>query len=118
MLANADITLYHKEYDPMQRTDVWRRSQWPGCNWYGGRSVTVSDGGLDASGQRSDVYKVRIPTGQAVQAAPGDIVVRGLFEDERPQEARRKAAESFVVTAVRDDRRGSAPLHHWKLEGM
>lgn len=112
---NTDITLYHKVYDPAQRADTWQRTQFKGCNWYGARAVTLGSSGLDAAGRQSDLYKVRIPGQEALQAAPGDIAVKGLLEDARPQEARRKAPESFLVTAVRDNRWGALP--HWKLEG-
>lgn len=113
---NTDITLYHRTYDPALRADTWQRTQFQGCNWYGCRAVTVGNNGLDAASKQTNLYTVRIPGQKALQAAPGDIVIRGLFEDERPQEAQKRAAESFLVTAVRDNRRGMLP--HWKLEGM
>lgn len=113
---NACITLYHKVYDPALRGDTWKRTQFQGCNWYGCQAVTVGNNGLDAAGKQTNLYTVRIPGQDALQAAPGDIVVHGLCEDERPQEAQKRAAEGFLVTAVRDNRWGMLP--HWKLEGV
>lgn len=113
MLTNADATLYHKTYDAALRTDVWTRTAWPGVNWHGGQAVAVGRDGLSTA----DVYRVRICTGGPLAAAPGDILCRGLCGEADPQAARRAAAESFVVTAVRDARRGTARMHHWVLEG-
>lgn len=113
MLTNADATLYHKTYDPALRADVWTRTARPGVSWYGGQAVAVGKDGLSAA----DVYRVRICTDGTLEAAPGDIVCRGLREEADPKAARRAAAESFVVTAVRDARRGARPLRHWILEG-
>lgn len=113
MLTNAAATLYHKTYVPALRDDVWERTAFAAVNWHGGQAVAVADKGLATA----DVYRVRIPTGAALAAAPGDVVCRGLLNEADPQAARRAAAESFVVTAVRDNRRGGAAMRHWLLEG-
>ena len=42
---NADITLYHKEYDAEKRDYTYTPNQFPGVFWYGGRGVTLSSGG-------------------------------------------------------------------------
>ena len=39
MVRNADITLYHKEYDPTKRIDVWTHAQYEGCLLYTSRCV-------------------------------------------------------------------------------
>lgn len=112
-VRNADITLYHREYDPEQSADVWSRVQYRGVSWHGGRAVTSGTSGDTAA----DAYVVRIFTNEAVSAEPGDIVVRGLVEDEITGTAQltQKYAESWRVTGVRDDRRGGLP--HWRIEG-
>ena len=43
---NADITLYHKEYDAEKRDYTYTPNQFPGVFWYGGQGVTLSSGGL------------------------------------------------------------------------
>lgn len=112
-VANTNLTLYHKIYDPATRLDVWAATWYFGVSWHGGQAVAVEKDGLTTA----DKYTVRIYTDDPIAAAPGDIVCRGIFDEADPKAARRAAAESFVVTAVRDNRRGSPVLHHWRLEG-
>lgn len=112
-IANADLTLYHRVYDPALRADRWTVTQYPGVSWHGGQAATVLQDGL----KTADVYTARIYTDGHVAADLEDIVCKGLLTQADPQAARKAAAESFVVTAVGDDRRGGARLRHWRLEG-
>ena len=112
MLNNAALTLHHKGYDPATRLNAWTRTHYPAVNWHGKQAAAVADKGLVTA----DEITVRIPTGGPMAAAVGDIAVRGLRDEADPRAAQR-AAESFVVTAVRDNRRGSPAMHHWRLEG-
>ena len=112
MLTNAALTLYHRTYAPDTRLDVWVRTQYPEVNWYAKQAAAVGESGLVTA----DEITVRVFTDEAVAAAPGDIVARGLRDEAAPA-ALPPLAERFVVTAVRDNRRGSPALHHWRLEG-
>lgn len=91
MVRNADITLYHKEYDPTKRIDVWTHAQYEGVSWHGRQAATVGDNGLNTA----DAYTVRIFTRAAAAVASGDIIIRGLVDFDDPQKARRAAAASF-----------------------
>lgn len=112
-IINADLTLYHKGYDPVLRDDVWTATQYQGVSWHGGQAASVTVEGLHTA----DMYTVRIYTRDELPAAVEDIVCRGLLDEADPKAARRAAAESFVVTAVQDNRRGSPSMWHWRLEG-
>ena len=90
MVRNADITLYHKEYDPTKRIDVWTHAQYEGVSWHGRQAATVGDNGLNTA----DAYTVRIFTRAAAAVASGDIIIRGLVDFDDPQKARRAAAAS------------------------
>lgn len=113
MIKNADITLYHKAYDPSSRLDVWTHTQYEGVSWHGRQAVTVGGNGLNTA----DAYTVRIFTGAAIAASSGDIVIRGLVDLDDPQKARKTAAASFLVTSVADNRRGPDHMQHWRIEG-
>lgn len=84
-IQNADLTLYHKVYDPATRTDRWTRAQHKGVSWHGGQNVTVLQDGL----KTADVYTVRIYTGDKVTADIEDIVCKGLLTEENPKAAPR-----------------------------
>lgn len=114
MIANADITIYHKAYDPASRLNVWTHTQYVGVNWYGRQQVTVGDSGLNTA----DSYIVRIPTSADVQVSNGDVVVKGLVSDKiTGSSALTSKYMCFTVTSVGDNRRGSPALRHWRIEG-
>lgn len=113
MLANADITIYHKKYDPIARLDKWHSTQYQSVNWYGKQAATVGDSGLNTA----DSYLVRIPTTEFIEIKSGDIVVKGLVNDIITGPSSLKAYTRFVVTSVGDNRRGTEDTQHWRIEG-
>lgn len=114
MITNTDITIYHETYNKETRLKEWEPKQYSGVNWYGKQAVSVGDTGLNTA----DSYIVRIPTGDSVTAKNGDLVVKGLVADQitGPSQLIGKY-ECFVVTAVRDNRRGTPMMRHWRIEG-
>ena len=116
MLTNADMTLYHKAYDPETGLDRWTRTWYSGVNWYAQRAVSSGADGLNTA----DILTVQIPEASAPSgfpAAVGDVVVRGLIDVEIAGPPQLKGYERYVVTAVRDCRYGSPRMRHWQLEG-
>lgn len=114
MLTNASCTIYHKTYNPQTRHDDWVPTQYPACSWYGKRGVSTLASGLTAA----SVYLVRIPTQEEIPVDTGDVVVHGLVEDivTGPAPLFDKY-EAFTAQAVRDNRRGSSWMQHWRIEG-
>ena len=136
MITNADCTIYHKTYNPATRLDEWKAFRYQGVNWYGKQAVSVGDSGLNTA----DSYVVRIPTERHIPVTKGDVanidkknlyskgdcgrllkkgdvVVKGLIQDTITSPSQLKQYESFLVTAVRDNRRGSPMMRHWRIEG-
>ncbi len=113
MQTNADITIYHKEFDPQTRLDQWTYTQYEGVNWYAKRAVSVTDKGLSSA----NTLTVRIPTKDKVNAAIGDIVVRGFINRDITQPKELSDCERFIITGMKDNRRGSSSMWHWRLEG-
>ena len=114
MITNADITIYHETYNKETRLKEWTSWLSPGVNWYGKQAVYVGDTGR----KTSDSYIVRIPTEETIVISNGDLVVKGLVTDQitGPSQLTGKY-ECFVVTAVRDNRRGTPMMRHWRIEG-
>lgn len=115
MLTNADCTIYHKVYDKATRLDRWERTQYCSVNWYAKQAATVGENGLMAA----DTLTVRIPvtTSNSAPAAVGDIIVRGLLDKDITQPKELGTYEHYTITAVRDNRRGSYFMQHWRIEG-
>lgn len=137
MLTNADITIYNLAHKGT-RNEKWVRTQIQGVEWYGGQAVSIGDKGLNTA----DTYTVRIPASSAPQdkefllpedysvkdndvlngfwtLQPGDIVVRGLMDDEitKSTDVTAKHSQYFIVTGWRDNRRGSPIVQHWRIDG-
>ena len=112
LVADTDITIYHKSYDASKRLDIWHPNHYTG-SWYGRQEATVGDKGLNTA----DSYTVRIPTQDVISASIGDIVVKGIAKDPITGPSQLKQYISFVITAGYDNRRGAPALHHWRLEG-
>lgn len=116
LCCTETVTLYHRSYDPASRADVWSRTVYPAASWYGAQAASVSDSGL----MTADAYTVRIATDAEIDAAPGDVLVRGEVADTVTGSAaltRKYHGRCFVVTHVQDNRRGARRSWHWKLEG-
>lgn len=115
MLTNADCTIYHKSYDKATRLDRWERTQYRGVNWYAKQAATVGENGLMAA----DTLTVRIPVtiSETVPTAVGDIIVHGLLDTDITQPKELGTYEHYTITAVRDNRRGSLFMQHWRIEG-
>lgn len=132
--TDVDITIYtrkaHKS-DPVQ--DKWVKVHISGVSWYGGQGVRVHQSGLEAE----DGYKVRIPENKMPKGympptryaasgnsenwtvKNGDIVVRGILEDEitSPKDITGKYDDVFIATSWKDNRRGPAMARHMLIEG-
>lgn len=114
--CDKTVTLYHRSYDPNNRGDVWSRTVHPAASWYGAQAATVSDKGFITA----DSYTVRIATSDEILAAPGDVLVLGEVEDTISGSATLTSKYHgfcFVVTHVKDNRRGMRSAWHWRIEG-
>ena len=79
MVRNADITLYHKEYDPTKRIDVWTHAQYEGVSWHGRQAATVGDNGLNTA----DAYTCLLYTSYLSQTAAAGINWRAAVSTPR-----------------------------------
>ena len=116
----------------------WKKTEMHGVSWHGGPGATVSGAGLTAGG----FWVVRIPymamapgylspdewdCGDGVgfferhwTLRPGDVLAKGhgLPEAEGSiLEATSRLGECFVVSGVRDNRRGAQAGWHLRAEG-
>ena len=101
MLTNADITLYHKTYNPDTRMEDWSRDYYPAANVQRDIMTTVADNGMQ--------YANAIPTDDVVVIANGDRIVVGCCNDATPPKS------AHTVVGYADNRRGSDRVHHWKV---
>ena len=114
-VKNADCTLFHKEWDAAARRDVWSCTQLPGVSWYVSNGAAVGTSGETAA----DTAVIRIYTQDILAVAVGDVIAPGLVTAQVDSSAYvlRLFPDSIKVLRVRDNRRGSPRMRHWRIEG-
>ena len=114
-IRNADCTLFHKEWNEEARRDVWNCMQLPGVSWYSKKGISVGTTGETAE----DTVVIRVYTQQALTVDTGDIITPGLVTAQINSSADilRQFPDSVKVMRVRDNRRGSPQMRHWRIEG-
>ena len=112
---NTGVTVYHKEYDPDARRDVWTAAYYPEASWYAAEGATINAEGESAD----DKAVIRLFTRDDIPLASGDMAVRGKTHQPVTTSAEIKELypNSIKVLRIRDNRRGSAGQQHWRIEG-
>ncbi|MCM1295662.1 MAG: hypothetical protein NC311_08985 [Muribaculaceae bacterium] len=114
-IRNADITIYHRTWDAANRRDVWMPAQYTEASWYAHTGAESGSSGETAA----DGAVVRIYTTDALEIGIGDMLVPQLTDVTMASSAEIKQLfpDSVKVLKIRDNRRGSPALRHWRLEG-
>lgn len=111
------ITVYHKSYDPLTRSDKFIPLTIHNCSWFSLCKSSMSDKGL----QSDDLIQVRIPLyGREMipVISKGDIVVLGDIDDDlSPGKVRSKYPNSFTVMSLGYNNQGSEQVHHIRMSG-
>lgn len=103
MITNADITIFHKGYDPATRLNTWGSKYFANVSMQNDTKVNVLGDGLKSA----NIVKVRIPTTENIDIANGDKVVLG--------NASVLSEKAYTVIGFADNRKGSPNMHHWKV---
>lgn len=101
MLTNADITLYHLAEDE----ESYTRTVYEGVSLHRSTKAVATHNGVLYEG----LYRIRIPTSDAVPVAVGDYVLIGISTANTPDKSK-----CHSVVGLSDNRRGTEP--HWKVE--
>lgn len=132
MITNADVTVYNKRVDKNTRQTVYVRTILRDVHWYTDQKVFVGEKGLNTA----DVIKIRVPTEGRQEifvepteyarledtagywtAANGDLIAKGVIEDEitRDTELKSRGYLAGAILSHSDNRRGSIP--HIRIGG-
>lgn len=114
-VKNTDCTLFHKVWDEASRRDVWTCTQLPGVSWYASKGAAIGTSGETAA----DNAVIRVYTQDALAVDVGDMVAPGLVSAAVTSSAdvMKRFPDSIRVLRVRDNRRGSPRMQHWRIEG-
>lgn len=125
MITNADITIYNRLYDKVNRLDIWKRTIVEGVSFYKDTKIGINENGATTE----DVCKIRIPENHCDGYVPpegytgadgtwtiqnDDYIVKGVSDQEitRPIELK----DAIRINSFSDNRRGSLP--HLRIGGF
>lgn len=133
MITNADMTIYSQKIDPKTKFAIYIPTQIQNVYWYTDQRMEVDQNGVHSA----CVYKVRIPeesvshlnytdflTWNSLDDAngywtiqKGDIVVKGLVDDEisAASDLFKKYSQVFRINTYSDNRIGGLP--HFRIGG-
>lgn len=111
MISNSDITVYHREYDPKSRLDIWARRYIPEVWWYKVEKSTVTTDGL----KQADVITIRIPD-TSVVIAKDDYIVKGKCTVKMQTVKDLNGTDYVKVTSANYNQFGNNP--HIKVVGV
>lgn len=102
MTCNNKVTIWH--YD--EQTGTYSLSHYD-CWERGKTKITQTENGAI----KANIFVIRIPTTEEIQAVEGDYIKFGVWSDERPPKER-----CISIAAVTNNRIGSAP--HWRIDAI
>jgi hypothetical protein len=138
MLANADITIYNRFLDPIEKIDKYLRTQIKGVNWFASKGVNK----LRTGTETADAVIVLIPLKpnaenktykkpKAWQSTPnvdmskyftfnsGDLIVKGLVTYDVNVGGVKGLEKAFddvyTITSVDTEDRGSPNVQHFRV---
>lgn len=131
MRTNADITLYNKYFDKVDRTDSYKKTILYGVFWQESKGSNVIKSGLTNADSLTvfiphkdhiDTYqepKVFATNQSGWTLQEGDIVVRGAIEEEFTTVAdlEKKYDHVHMITSVDNMNFGSPHMRHWEVGG-
>ena len=111
MITNTDLTIYHREYDPKMRVDVWMRFYVSEAWWFTAEKATLTTDGL----MQADNTTIRIPD-ISVTVMKDDYVVKGACSIEMQTAKDLNGTDHGKVISANYNRFGNNP--HIKVVGV
>jgi len=139
MLENADIPLFNKYVDPIQKLDVYKRTHIYGVTWNDSKGINILRSGLSTADaatvivymNTSDTGEKQYKTPKAWKKtpnvdmdkfftfAPDDIIVKGIIDTDlnitKLADLEKSQDYVYKIKTVDPSDSGSPNLHHWRL---
>lgn len=112
MICNSSLTVYHYDYDELNRINKWIRFNYEHVWWFGGKGAGLNEGYDNAN----DV-KIRIPyeknKGLDINNfRVGDILVKGTLTNDIKTQQDLDNYEIYNITSLNDNTFGNNPHIH------
>ena len=112
MIANANLTIYHKKIDEKTRFEKWERKNYYDVWFFGGKGAGINKGYDNANN-----VDVRIPYSinnvDLSKIKIGDIIVKGALKlDITKQQDLNEQYEVYNITSINNNDFGNNPHLH------
>lgn len=112
MICNSSLTVYHYEYDELNRVNKWIRFNYENVWWYGGKGASLNKGYDNAN----DV-QIRIPYDKnegldIKNFEVGDILVQGTLNEDISTQQDLDNYEIYNITSLNNNNFGMNPHIH------
>lgn len=112
MICNSSLTVYHYEYDELNRINKWKRFNYENVWWFGGKGASLNKGFDNAN----DI-EIRIPYNQNDDLninnfKVGDILIQGTLEQDITTQQDLDQHEIYNITSLNNNNFGMNPHIH------
>ena len=110
MISNADITVYHQQFDDSTRMGKWERFPYEKVWWFEKNSVVQTDGY-----ENSNNVDIRISYRDKLDIknfSKGDIVLKGIIKKDIESSSELSEYETYVITSITNNNFGNNPHIH------
>lgn len=105
MICNSGVTIYHKGFDENTRLETWTRYNYDNVWFFGGKGA-----GLNKGYENANDFDCRIPYAKNDVSinnfAIGDIVVKGIIEEDIETQQDLSDYEIFNIRSINDNNFG------------
>lgn len=111
MITNSPVTIYHCSLNENTHTEIWTRTNYEHCWWFGGKGA-----GLNKGYDNANNVEVRIPYDKnsvdLTKIAIGDIIVKGNLETDINTQQDLDNDIIYNITSINDNNFGNSPHLH------
>ena len=111
MLKNADVTIYHKTFDEVERLEKWIRYIYKDIWFFGGRGAGLNKGYADANDVDVRIFYENNDI-DINNISIGDIIVKGSLDLDINTQQDLKNYEIYNVTSINNNTFGNTPHVH------
>ncbi len=111
-MKNADLTVYHKDFDENNNIEIWTRFNYENIWWFGGRGAGTNKGYDDANDVEIRIFYQNNPSLDVKNFKVGDILIKGNLTLDIITQQDLDQEEIYNITAITDNTFGTRPHIH------
>ena len=112
MLINNSLTIYHKNFDSITRTEKWEKFNYNKVWYFGGKGAGINKGYDNANDVEVRIFYALNKDLNINNFSIGDIIVKGTIPQDIRTQQDLKSYEVYNITSINDNQFGTNPHIH------